>query len=111
MKLSRRQFIQAGAAAGAATIVGGCDWLSPKPTQTPGRALIAPAAKYGPGLVETIVSGLREFADLPIKGKSILLKPNLVETTTSDRPINTHPQVVVATAEAFRKLGARRVVV
>jgi len=41
-------------------------------------------------------------------GKSVLLKPNLVEFS-SHAPANTHPAFVAAAAEAFRSLGAREV--
>ena len=43
-----------------------------------------------------------------IAGKSVLLKPNLVEFS-HDAPINTHPAFVAAAAEAFRSLGASEV--
>jgi uncharacterized protein (DUF362 family) len=43
-------------------------------------------------------------------GKSVLLKPNLVEFS-SHAPANTHPVFVAAAAEAFRSLGAREVLV
>ena len=46
-----------------------------------------------------------------IRGKRIVLKPNLVETAR-DRPhINTHPAVIVAAAEVFRKMDAAEVIV
>jgi uncharacterized protein (DUF362 family) len=43
---------------------------------------------------------------LNVRGKRILLKPNLVEFEP-DQPINTHPLLVHAALEAFRELGAR----
>src|SRR5207248_11489790 len=57
VKLTRRQFIKATAATGAASVVGGsllsgCSWFGPKPTQTAGRALITDAQQYGPNLVD-----------------------------------------------------------
>lgn len=42
---------------------------------------------------------------LNVRGKHILLKPNLVEFEP-DQPINTHPLLVHAALEAFRELGA-----
>lgn len=42
---------------------------------------------------------------LNVRGKRVLLKPNLVEFEP-DRPINTHPLLVHAALEAFRALGA-----
>jgi uncharacterized protein (DUF362 family) len=45
-----------------------------------------------------------------VKGKTVLLKPNLVEFN-ADAPINTHPRVVHAALEAFRSLGAAEVLI
>ena len=56
-----------------------------------------------------IREGLRLFAT-PIRGKHVLLKPNLVEYSSA-APINTHPTVVAATADALYGLGAAEVVV
>jgi len=42
---------------------------------------------------------------LNVRGKRIVLKPNLVEYDAATA-INTHPMVVHAAYEAFRKLGA-----
>ena len=42
---------------------------------------------------------------LNVRGKRVLLKPNLVEFEP-DSPINTHPLLVHAALEAFRALGA-----
>jgi len=46
--------------------------------------------------------------NLNIRGKRIVLKPNLVEFDPATA-INTHPMVVHAAYEAFRKLGAAEV--
>jgi uncharacterized protein (DUF362 family) len=42
---------------------------------------------------------------LNVRGKRVLLKPNLIEFDPH-RPINTHPMLVHAALEAFRALGA-----
>ncbi len=55
------------------------------------------------------MSGLRLFG-LNLCGKSVLLKPNLVDFLPGV-PINTHPLLVTAAAECFRRLGAASVVV
>jgi uncharacterized protein (DUF362 family) len=47
---------------------------------------------------------------LNLRDKSVLLKPNLVEYIVGVE-VNTNPILVSAAAEAFRNLGARRVVV
>ena len=55
----------------------------------------------------------RSSASIPawVSGKSVLLKPNLVEPSRQSPHINTHPALVCATAEVFRSLGAREVFV
>ncbi len=45
------------------------------------------------------------------KGKTVLLKPNLVEPTRTDPQINTHPAVIRAAGEVFRRWQAREVIV
>lgn len=68
---------------------------------------------YRKDLVAVIMDGLSELGidRSEIRGKRIVLKPNLVETAR-DRPhINTHPSVIVSAAEAFRKMDAAEVIV
>lgn len=68
---------------------------------------------YHKDLVAVITDGLTELGigRSEIRGKRIVLKPNLVETAR-DRPhINTHPTVIVSAAEAFRKMDAAEVIV
>src|SRR5215510_13475047 len=60
-------------------------------------------------LVDTILQGIRLFR-LNVYGKKVLLKPNLVEFDPAG-VINTNPAVVAAAIEAFRRLGAREVLV
>jgi uncharacterized protein (DUF362 family) len=55
-------------------------------------------------------SPLRSSVALNLRGKSVLLKPNLVEYIAGVE-VNTNPMLVGAAAEAFRNLGARSVVV
>jgi uncharacterized protein (DUF362 family) len=111
MRINRRQFIAGTAAGGAAALIGGCKDGAYAPSDTPGRALIATADGYGGDLTGLLKDAIGQFRDVAIRGKRVLLKPNLVETTTTDRPINTHPAVIAAAAAALRTLGARSVVV
>ncbi len=80
-------------------------WRSP--------VVIAGAASYQVDLEATIRGGLIElgFGPARIRGKSILLKPNLVEPYADAPQINTHPAVVRAAAEVFRGWGAGEVFV
>ena len=74
---------------------------------------IAKAPAYELDLESIIRAGLGELGLGPwgIRGKSVLLKPNLVEPCANEPQINTHPAVVRAAAEVFRGWGAREVVV
>src|ERR1051325_11686366 len=65
------------------------------------RVAIISTQEYSESLEGLLVSALREF-HLNLRGKSVLLKPNLVEYI-SGVEINTHPVLVGAAAEAFLK--------
>ena len=73
------------------------------------RIAVLHADRYSDRLDELIFEGLRLF-DLNFRGKSVLLKPNLVEAIPG-KPVNTDPQLVGAAAEAFLRLGANSVTV
>lgn len=74
---------------------------------------IARADSYSDDLEPTIRQGLEELGLGPaaVRGKSVLLKPNLVEPTRSAPQINTNPSVIRAAAEVFRRWGAREVMI
>ncbi|WP_165220255.1 DUF362 domain-containing protein [Aquisphaera insulae] len=71
------------------------------------------ARSYSEDLEPIIAAGLSELGLGPdrIRGKTVLLKPNLVEPVRAEPQINTHPAVVRAAAEVFRRGGAREVLV
>jgi uncharacterized protein (DUF362 family) len=73
------------------------------------RVAIVTAEKYSDQLEEILLRGLRLF-HLDVNGKSVLLKPNLVEYLAGAE-VNTNPRLVGAAVEAFLNLGAKRVVV
>ena len=83
--------------------------LIPPSNRPPSRVAIRKAEGYNGDLVELIHETLREF-QLPVAGKSVLLKPNLVQSDPN-YVINTHPAVIAATRESFLRLGAARVIV
>lgn len=58
---------------------------------------------------KVVDEGLR-LIDPAVKGKSVLLKPNLVEYSTNTC-INTHPTVIAAAVDSLYRLGAASVVV
>jgi uncharacterized protein (DUF362 family) len=77
----------------------------------PARSPVAlmPAASYDADLTDVISRGLSMLA-ADVRGKRVLLKPNMVEYE-ANTSINTHPHVVAAAATALLRAGAREVVV
>src|SRR5947208_10397903 len=73
------------------------------------RVAILSETGYSEGLIDSLVRALRLF-QLSLHHKSVLLKPNLVEYITGVE-VNTNPVLVGAAAEAFLRLGAKRVLV
>jgi uncharacterized protein (DUF362 family) len=72
------------------------------------RVFIARNQRYDGDLVRTIRTGLVAAGlDLnELRGKRVLLKPNLVEPSREIPHMTTHPAVIVAAAEVFRTAGA-----
>ncbi len=77
------------------------------------QVVVAKAVAYDATLVDVIERGLAELGIVRdrLRGKSVLLKPNLVEPAAEAPHINTHPAFVRAVIEVFRKLDAREVFV
>ena len=73
------------------------------------RVALISASQYSEGLVDSLKQGIHVFK-FDLRGKSVLLKPNLVEYIASVE-VNTNPFLVGAAAEALLRLGAKRVVV
>jgi len=73
------------------------------------RVAILHADSYCESLESILMEGLQLF-DLDVRHKTILLKPNLVEFIRGTA-VNTHPLLVAAAAECFRRLGASDVLV
>jgi uncharacterized protein (DUF362 family) len=73
------------------------------------RVAILHADQYSQRLDEIVAAGLRLFP-IDVRGKRVVLKPNLVDYAPGDA-INTHPMLVFAAAESFRRMGAKSVVV
>jgi len=65
--------------------------------------------QYSDKLDEVVYDGLRLF-NLNVRGKSILLKPNIVEYIPA-KPVNTDTQLIGAAVEAFLRLDAASVTV
>lgn len=110
---NRREFLLSGLGGGALAVSGGFLFQNCSKTSLKAETFIGKVAKYESGIKSAILSGLRELQVAPeeIKGKKILLKPNIVETHAGAIHINTHPLVVRGATEVFLHLGAAKVVV
>jgi uncharacterized protein (DUF362 family) len=69
---------------------------------------VARNQRYDGPLAKTIHDGLAATGlDMTaLRGKRVLLKPNLVEPTRVSPQLTTNPALVVAAAEVFRRMGA-----
>jgi uncharacterized protein (DUF362 family) len=74
---------------------------------------IASVSSYDSEMRKILLSGFQQLgiSSKEIKGKRILLKPNLVEPRQHLEHINTHPLVIRGAVEAFLSLGAAEVFV
>jgi uncharacterized protein (DUF362 family) len=109
--MSRRGFL-------ISTLVGGISGLLGVTlfnckNQMLSEVFIAGVENYTDDITSAILSGMKELGINPaeIKGKRVLLKPNLVEVIKGASHINTHPLVIRGAIEAFLRLGASRVMV
>ena len=73
------------------------------------RVAIRRMANYEQNFAAVMYETLREF-DLPVKDKTVLLKPNLVGLDPLG-VMNTHPRVIAAARESFLRLGAAQVLI
>jgi uncharacterized protein (DUF362 family) len=112
--LTRRQLLGLGGAIALGWGVAGTGmWWKRRERGQRADVFIGKAAHYNTDLVSLVSAGLEELGVTRrhVRGKRVLLKPNLVETAVGQACINTHPALVVAAAEAFRRLDAVRVFV
>jgi uncharacterized protein (DUF362 family) len=119
--IKRRSFIQSSVVALA---LGSCsapppllDKL-PKPTKiqrskrapSPSIVGILKAPSYDDDLFAIMKEHIDELKIGDVKGKSVVLKPNLVECPV-DKPATTHPEVLKAVIKLVDYLGAREILV
>lgn len=83
--------------------------LLPPFSRPASRVAIRRVERYEADLGAVLSETLHEF-DLPVPGKTVLLKPNLVALDPL-RTTNTHPAVIAAAREAFLRLGAAEVLI
>lgn len=112
MKPNRRDFLIGATALAAGTSVS-APFFWPKYQQDRrakrSRVAVLNVERYSENIGRTLSDGLRLFP-IEVKGKTVVLKPNLVDYIPGNA-INTHPLLVLAAADAFRNFGAKKVVV
>lgn len=108
LRMSRRTLLVGGLAAAG---VLGASYLRDLFRQR-APVFIARHQRYDDSLVRTIHDGLTACGidAAALKNKRVLLKPNLVEPMREAPHMTTHPAVVLAAAEVFRRWGAHVVV-
>ena len=112
MIFTRRDFLigSTALAAGASVSV---PFFLPKyhSVQRPKRSRVAilHVEQYSQEIDQVLAAGLRLFP-INVQGKTVVLKPNLVDYIPGNA-INTHPLLVLAAVESFRRMGAKSVLV
>jgi uncharacterized protein (DUF362 family) len=97
-ELTRREFV---AATAGTAFLAGCGRQAPV-------AKSVVSITRAPGYDQRLYATVREIVaqhGLDVRGRNVVLKPNLVEFEPTST-INTHPMLVHAVYEAFRALGA-----
>jgi uncharacterized protein (DUF362 family) len=113
--LERRTFLKGALGGVLAASAHGCTSrearYDPAAFRRPERSEVAVlrAEAYDRPLEATIQHGI-ELTGTAVRGRRVVLKPNLVEFDPSG-VINTHPAVIAATIVALRRLGAADVIV
>ncbi len=105
-KFNRRALLVGGATLAAAGAIGLPIARRLLAERSP--VFLASNQSYSGNLASTIESGLHEtgFDFNWIRGRKVLLKPNMVEPTRDAPHMTTHPAMVVAAADVFLKHGA-----
>lgn len=80
----------------------------PKKPRPPSRVVTLRCESYEKAY-QVVWDGLKLLAPA-VRGKSVLLKPNLVEYSAT-APINTHPTIIAAAVDSLYRLGAATVTV
>ena len=112
MSVTRRGLIIGSAALAAGSVVT-TPFFLPKfhsdHRQKRSRVAVLHSHRYSQDLDQILATALRLFP-INVRGKTVVLKPNLVDFIPGNA-INTHPLLVLAAVEAFRRLEAKSVVV
>jgi uncharacterized protein (DUF362 family) len=111
MAFTRREFIKACGGGVVLGLSGYLLWKEIRNRRWDERVFIARVPGYQANIKGAILDGLAALGvgAAAVRGKRVLLKPNLVETIPGAVHINTHPLVVRGAVEAFLSLGAAQV--
>jgi uncharacterized protein (DUF362 family) len=105
-KLTRRELF--GISASVAGVAAFSSCATPKPVPlVPADVSIVRVPSYDQGIYDIMRRMLAEHR-LDVRGRTVVLKPNLVEFEP-ESSINTHPMLVHAAFEAFHAMGAASV--
>jgi uncharacterized protein (DUF362 family) len=112
VNLNRRELL-IGASALAAGVSVSLPFFTPRyhEDRRPARSKVAilHVNEYSQTIEGSLLQGLQLFK-LDVRGKMVVLKPNLVDYAPGNA-INTEPCLVAAAAECFRRLGVKEVLV
>jgi uncharacterized protein (DUF362 family) len=111
--ITRRSFLQTVPLAALAAAAAACRRVPYRADdfRHPSRSPVAllPAASYDIDLEDVVARGL-DLLNVDVRGRRVLIKPNMVEYEV-DKAINTHPLLVAAAASTFLRRGAAEVVI
>lgn len=108
--MNRRRIVEGAALGASGTILAKRFWSRPGLPRRVVKSTVA-IIRYDSyeRCHKAVEDGLRLLAP-SVRGKRVLLKPNLVEYSTK-AAINTHPSVIAATADTLLRFGASEVIV
>ncbi len=123
--MKRRDFIKGSIAAATTAALGGCDKApeavskaivatdAQKALRRSGRSTVAivPCESYAENIFELLKSFENKLKFPDVKGKSVVLKPNMVEVREPEGPITTNPAMLRAAIQLFAYLGAKEIIV
>jgi uncharacterized protein (DUF362 family) len=109
--LTRREFLSVPVGAVLATGCGSRPPFARSDFSIPKRSAVALFAveDYARDFSDVVLRGLQELS-VDVRGRSVFLKPNIVEYERG-HAINTEPAVVAGAADAMWRAGAREVVI
>jgi uncharacterized protein (DUF362 family) len=112
-KLTRRSFLWTLLSGSTAFLLGPPVFRWLRGFNIKSETFVATVTNYQEDIASILRTAFKELGitKTQIRGKRILLKPNLVETHTGAVHINTHPMVIRGAIEAFLHYGASDIIV